>query len=103
MAASDLLKQPKVREYLEQLHREAREGALSELRPWLDLAGEAQAVVMATLRGQLRSRMCLDAAQIVLDRAFGKPTERREIEVRDHARTLRALQAFGMRLREEGR
>ncbi len=94
----DLLKTNKVKVFLEKARAEAREGAINEIRPWIELAGEAQWVIWRTVVGEMRSRLALDAAAMILDRAFGKPTERIEHELRDESRITRALMALQVRL-----
>ena len=74
---------------------------MTQVRPWIELAAEAQRVVWLTSCGKLRSRLCLDAAREILDRAFGKPTERREIELRNESQVAKALSALSRREQEE--
>ncbi len=93
----ELINRPEVRAFLEQLHEEARAGALEEMQQWIDLAPEAQFVIMQTVRGVLRSRLCYDAACEVMSRAFGHPTSRVEHQVRNESHIARALLAISRR------
>lgn len=78
--ASALLKDPRITAHLK-AEREKQAAELQhKLRPWSDLAGEAQQTVLDTLRGTCRSRMKYDSALHILDRALGKPVQRAETE-----------------------
>ncbi len=93
----EVLHRPEVQSFLEALHREAREGAMERMLPWVDLAAEAQFVIMQTCRGVLRSRLSYDAACEVMSRAFGHPTSRVEHQVRNESHIARALLAISRR------
>jgi hypothetical protein len=96
-AGHELLKRPEVREYLEHLSSEATERVLTELggalRPWIQLAPEAQAILVATARGTLRSRLAFDSAREILDRALGKATDHLSVDFSEDSAKA-ALRAF---------
>ena len=101
--ADALLKDPVVQAFLGALRQQALDRVSLRLQPWGDLVEEAQATVLAVMRGYLRSRLMLDAANSVLDRALGRPPQRLEHElVRDEARVRRALAAHAKRTEATG-
>jgi hypothetical protein len=98
VAAHEILKNPKVQQFLAALYRDNVLEVGNAIRPWADLVPEAQAVMVATMRGRLRDRLAMEASQLILDRALGKPTQHLEHElVRDEARINKALHALTKR------
>ena len=95
VCGSTLLASTKCKEYLTHLSDQAAQRSQKELRPWEDLAPEAQGVIVGVLRGEVRNRQRFDAAMAILDRALGKPIQRGEYEVNVNAKqilaSLRAL------------
>ena len=101
--ASQLLKDPRSSRYLAELRRDAHEKRLRELQPWSSLVGEAQAILLAILRGEVRSRLMLDACRDVLDRSLGKAPQRLEHEFAfDEHEVNRALMALAHRQLADG-
>jgi len=103
VAGSELLKNPRAKEFLYELHREATEAAADRLIPWIDLLPLAQAVIVATTKGKLRNRLAYEAAVYLTNRVIGSPVTSHEIHVRDDARIARAVTAFAKRMDEERR
>lgn len=99
--ASNLLKLDKVKQFLRDLREKAVQATMARLAPWQELAVECQAIVMATARGELRSRIAFDAAKHVLDRAYGLPVATSEIRVMDHARMAELAARFTKRIQDE--
>jgi hypothetical protein len=96
--ADAILKDPNIQAYLGTLREQALARVNAKLAPWGDLVEEAQGIVLSIMRGHLRSRLMLDAASAVLDRALGKPPQRLEHELlRDESRVRKALAAHAMR------
>jgi len=103
VAGSELLKLPKAKEFLEELHRQATELAAGQLIPWIDLLPLAQAVIVATTKGKLRNRLAYEAAVYLTNRVIGSPVTSHDIHIRDDARITRAVTAFAKRMDEERR
>ena len=99
--ASETLKKPSAQRFLQDLRQEVVKEAAKKLRPWSDLAGEAQQVLLSTMRGELRSRLELDAAREVLAYAIGRPKETHELQVMDQENARGALRLLKARMRED--
>lgn len=101
-SASFILTNPKVRAAIKALHEAAMTRVVEELTPWMQLAPEAQCWVLRIMRGEvpMQTATRLAAAIHLLDRAFGKSTERTEIIERE--RIGRATQAYVSRLGRDG-
>jgi hypothetical protein len=101
--ASELLKTPKVREFLAELQEGVIEEAASRLRPWTAVLGLAQSVIVATAQGRLRNRLAYDAAVYLTNRCLGTPVATSETHVINHDRVIRAVTAFGRRQADDQR
>ena len=101
--ASRLLKATRVREYLAELHQTATMLTAAKLQPWADLLPSAQAVIVATSEGRLRSRLAYEAAVYLTNRVIGTPTSvaSTEVVVRDGRRIAKAVEAFRKRVAAE--
>lgn len=102
--ASGLLRHRKVKAFLAHLTAEATSVAVGQkLKPWEDLLPMAQGVVVATAEGRLRNRLAFEAALHILDRALGRPVERREVEHLNRERVTTALRSLTRRVIREQR
>ena len=105
--ASILLRRPRIERFLQELREHVLTGGASSpggprgLRDWLDVAIEAQETVIAVMQGTLRSRLQLDAAREVLNRALGQPVARTELEVVNQQRASKALLALKKRMAKD--
>lgn len=98
VSATRLLKDQRIQRFLGLLRDEALARVAKDLRPWRELVVDAQATLLAVMRGELRSRLMLEAAREVLDRALGKPTQTLAHEVLwDQRRVTQALHALANR------
>ena len=73
VAASELLKSPKIKHFLAELHDHATEAIAGTLRDWAELLPIAQSVILATAQGRMRSRLAFEASVYVVNRAQGLP------------------------------
>jgi len=103
VAGSELLRLPKAKKFLEDLHRQATEIAAGQLVPWIDLLPLAQGIVVATAEARIRNRLAYEAAVYLINRVIGTPVSSHDIYIRDDARIARALTAFAKRMDEERR
>jgi hypothetical protein len=103
--ASRLLKSPRVRAFLDELHATAIESAAGKLMPWSELLPLAQSVIVATAQGRLRNRIAFEAAVFLTNRVMGTPVSlaSTELIVRDEARIAKAVSAFTKRVVAERR
>jgi phage terminase small subunit len=103
--ASDLLKTPEVRAYLNNLHERAITATAATMKPWSELVPMAQGIIVATARGEVRNRLAYEAAIHICNRVLGTPVSvaSTELIVRDEARILRAVNAFTKRVAEGNR
>jgi len=84
VAASELLKQPRVQRFLQQLHQKAMEGLAETLKPWLPLAVKAQRKLENHLDGIERlTGTDLAVIREILDRACGRAKETLELDSGD--------------------
>lgn len=95
--ASLWLRDPEVVKYLRDLRKEILKGVSKRVLPWSDLVPEAQATLVAIMRGQLRSRLMFDAACEVLSRALGQPASHVEVSEVNVERATQALRMFSQR------
>jgi hypothetical protein len=100
VASSELLKSPKVREYLESLYEQATKATLGKLQDWVELLPVAQQVLVATCQGRMRNRLAYEASKYICDRALGSPTASTQVTVRDEAKIIRAVAKFTTRVAE---
>jgi hypothetical protein len=97
--ASGLLKQPRVRHYLRELHEKATALAVAGgMRPWEELIPLAQGILVATADGTLKSRLALDSAKLILDRALGLPVAHTEVQLVNREKAAQALMALQRRM-----
>ncbi len=101
VTASQLLKLPKAKRYLAELHRVATEAIAADLLPWVDLLPAAQAVILATVQGRLRSRLAFEAATYLTNRVLGMPTATVDVQVANRDRIANGTRAFTTRVLEE--
>jgi hypothetical protein len=101
--ASEALRKPSAQRFREELRAAAIGQIADRLTPWVRLAGEAQQVLLATMRGERRSRLELDAAREVLAYAIGRPKETHELQVADQENARGALKLLKARMRDEQR
>ncbi len=79
-----ILKLPRVRSYLRELHQRMMDGLPDQLSPWLPLAVKAQRLLGNHLDGVYRlTGTDLLVIREVLDRAVGKPKETLEHDIGD--------------------
>jgi hypothetical protein len=89
VAASDLLKQPRVQRFLRQLRQQAMEGLAETLKPWMPLAVKAQRRLENHLDGIERlTGTDLAVIREILDRACGKAKETLELDPGDQMSKL---------------
>lgn len=101
--AAQLLRDPRVAGLIADLRQQRAEKRITDMMPWEALVGEAQRTLVEILRGEVRSRLMLDACREVLDRALGKAPQRLEHELlRDEAQVNRALAALAERRIADG-
>lgn len=98
--ASDLLKQPNVRTYLEELHANATALSVQKMIPWVDLLPLAQSVIVATAQGKLRNRIAFEAAVYLSNRVLGTPTNvsSQDVLIRDERRITEAIKSYARRV-----
>lgn len=100
--AGRLLRLTRVQKYLRELHRQALDSFTAEgLRPWSDFLPLCQRVIAATAEGRLKSRLALEAACYLTNRALGAPTTNIEVQVLNRERIAGATKAFMGRVAEE--
>ena len=102
-SSSQLLADPRITKVIGDLRKEKAEKRITDMRPWEQLVGEAQATLVLILRGEVRSRLMLDACREVLDRALGKAPQRLEHELlRDENQVNQALALLAQRRITDG-
>jgi hypothetical protein len=101
-AASEALKSAEVQRFSAAFHQHVLASTVqNEIVPWSDLVPLAQGVLVATARGRLRSRLAMEAAVHVLDRALGRPMLPLQHSVIDRTRVRQALAAHRQRMETE--
>lgn len=101
--SSALLRDPRVLKFLATLRQHALDRVDEDFKKWSDLVPEAQRVLLAVMRGNLRSRLEFDAAREILDRALGRPSQLLSHELLyDERRVQKALMAFNARTQADG-
>jgi len=101
--AAQLLRDPRVAGLIAELRQQRAAKRITDMRPWEELVGEAQRTLVDILRGEVRSRLMLDACREVLDRALGKAPQRLEHELlRDENQVNQALAALAQRRLTDG-
>lgn len=103
VAASELLKSPKIKEFLAELHDQATQAIAGKLQDWAELLPVAQNVILATAQGRMRSRLAFEASVYVVNRAQGLPQASTELVVRDERKVAQALNEFARRVAEMNR
>lgn len=103
--ASRLLKSPRVRAFLDELHTTAIEATAGKLLPWTEVLPLAQGVIIATAQGRLKSRIAYEASVYLVNRVMGTPPSSgtHEVIVRDEAKIAKAVAAFNQRVSDERR
>jgi len=96
----ELLKQRRIENYLARLREQAIGASAEKLIPWVNLEQRAQAVIMATVEGRLRSRLQDEAAVYVVNRVRGTPVATAEISVLDQSRVTGAIKSLTRRMTE---
>jgi hypothetical protein len=98
--SSRLMSLPCVQEYLASLFREATERAVTQLVAWEELLPMAQGILIAAAQGKIRSRLQVDTARYIVDRAQGTPVAKSDVVVRNPESVGKALQSFTKRIAE---
>jgi hypothetical protein len=100
-SASYLLSTPRVRAVIEAFQADARAELEDRLIPWVELVPEAQKIILEIAQGKVTKGATtrLGAARELLDRALGKPTEKREVVNRGEV--AKVAEVYAVRLSEE--
>jgi hypothetical protein len=98
--SSRLLAEPRVQGFLASLYREATERTVQRLVAWEELLPLAQGILIAAAQGKIRSRLQVDTARYIVDRAQGTPVAKSDVVVRNPESVGKALQSFTKRIAE---
>jgi hypothetical protein len=101
--SSRILSLPSVQQFLTSLYREATERAVARLLEWDELLPLAQGILIAATQGRIRSRLQVETARYIVDRAQGTPVARNDVVVRNPESIGKALQVFSRRLAERNK
>jgi len=93
-----LLKQPRIGNYLARLREQAIQVSAAEFLPWVSLLPRAQAILLATAEGRLRSRLQFEAAIYLVNRVLGSPVAQAEISLLDQGRITGAIKNLTRRM-----
>lgn len=99
--STDLLKVTKIKKYLDLLFAIGLGPVGEKARPWVELLPKAQAIVLATAEGRLRSRLQYEAACYLINRALGLPSASLDVTITAKERVEAGTKAFTARLAKD--